>query len=218
MLPGQARIYADCGVDILEVGIPSPDPFMDGELVKNSMLRSIGNGTDEAGIANYFADLRECCPSQYIAAMGYGSIAALVCNDVNGCPVDGIIQVGCEHTAAATAYDKIAFVPYRMDSDDIERAKNAGGYVFLQANDGKTGTRDYFSPRNAEHLATLREAGIAIPVLLGFGLSTPDQVAAAIALGADGVIIGSACLQAAHRGEAALRQFLLDIRKVLDAH
>ena len=86
----------------------------------------------------------------------------------------------------------------------------------LQANKGKTGVRKTLATGLQEKLDRVRDAGIDIPLLVGFGISDPSDVRASMASGADGVIIGSACLAASLEGEAALRSYLLTIRRALD--
>jgi tryptophan synthase alpha chain len=62
----------------------------------------------------------------------------------------------------------------------------------------------------------LRSAGVTAPIALGIGLSTPEHVRAAVGMGADGVVVGSATVEAAMRGGQALRSFLHSLRDALD--
>jgi tryptophan synthase alpha chain len=111
----------------------------------------------------------------------------------------------------------VAFVPARFTNQDIEAAKACDSYVMLQATEGVTGPRPDLDPENAGKINRLRAAGVTAPILLGFGISTADQAKAAIELGADGVVIGSMCLRKAREGEAAIRDFVRDVRDAIDA-
>jgi tryptophan synthase alpha chain len=71
-------------------------------------------------------------------------------------------------------------------------------------------------PKNEDRLRTLRAAGIDLPVALGFGIGTPEQAASAIRMGADAVVVGSACIEAALRGATALGRFIADLRAAID--
>lgn len=210
-----AEIYADCGVDIFEAGVPCRDPFMDGELVKSSMRRSIEHGTTDSTTTRALETLRKQFPSHYITAMGYGDLTQLVHDTAGEILVDGILQIGTGHDENANC-DQIGFVSDRVTQDEVDQAKHASGYIMLQANEGKTGIREFLPPENAKRIQRVRDSGMNLPILLGIGVSTPQQVAEAISLGADGVIIGSACLVAAENGEIALRRFLRNIRGALD--
>ena len=97
-----------------------------------------------------------------------------------------------------------------------EAARRADGYVMLQAAPGLTGPRPSLDPSNAGRIATLRADGVAAPILLGFGVSNGEQARAAVGLGADGVVVGSAALRAALERPSKLARLLKDLRKGLD--
>ena len=82
----------------------------------------------------------------------------------------------------------------------------------LQAAPGLTGPRASLDPANAGRIASLRASGVAAPILLGFGVSNGEQARAAVGLGADGVVVGSAALRAALAGRAELAALLKDLR------
>jgi tryptophan synthase alpha chain len=130
---------------------------------------------------------------------------------------DGILQIGIPPApTVAREIARIGFVSYEMPDEEIERARHSDGYVMLQANEGKTGIREHLPPDNQRKLDRLRSSGVRLPILLGFGVSTARHAASAVAFGADGVVMGSACLQAAQSGEGALRSFLSEVRAALD--
>ncbi len=71
-------------------------------------------------------------------------------------------------------------------------------------------------PSNAARIEALRVEGVGAPVVLGFGISNGEQARAAVGLGADGVVVGSAALRAALKGRAELSALLGDLRNGLD--
>lgn len=77
---------------------------------------------------------------------------------------------------------------------------------------GITGARSRFADNLEQHFASLRQAS-PIPVLAGFGISTPEQVKKMGALG-DGVIVGSAIVTALHQGDLATVEALVAASKV----
>jgi len=109
----------------------------------------------------------------------------------------------------------IGFVPSDYSKMDLDLARSSGGYVMLQAAPGATGPRRRLDKSNKQKIAELKAEGITCPILLGFGISTPDQAREACDLGADGVVIGSACVRLALRGPAALRDFVRSVRQIL---
>jgi tryptophan synthase alpha chain len=216
-LADQAGIYLESGVDVLEVGVPHANPYMDGPVVAQSMTRAVRSGVTHDVARRLLASLRRRFQRPPIVLMGYTDLTGLV-RDRRGRPLaDAVLQIGASPAAAAPEdIARIGFISNRASPAEIEGARHSSGYVMLQANEGKSGMRDSLPADNRQKIERIRGSGIRAPVLLGIGLSTPQHVARAVRLGADGVVIGSACLQAAHAGEATLRDFLRQVRTALD--
>jgi tryptophan synthase alpha chain len=94
-------------------------------------------------------------------------------------------------------------------------AERTDGWLYLVTLTGTTGTRDELSPALAGLVERARTA-TKLPLYAGFGISTPEQAAAAAEL-ADGVVIGTAAVAAAEGGPAALREYVASLRTVLGA-
>ena len=88
------KVYSDCGVDILEMGVPSKTPYMDGEVVASSMHRSLATGMDVNELCNYLKLVRQACPDLYMVLMGYEEmpVQEIVKQTEEG--VDAILQIG----------------------------------------------------------------------------------------------------------------------------
>lgn len=215
-LVNQAGIYLECGVDILEVGVPHANPYLDGPLVAQSMARALRIGITSEVTRELLAALRQEFSQIPIVLMGYVDLLPLVHDTAGDSLVDAILQIGAP-PAAGCGINRIGFISSSAGAEEIEIAKASAGYVMLQANHGKTGMRATLPADNAQKIERVRRSGIEVPILLGIGISTPQQAAGAVSLGADGVVIGSACLQAAQSGESALRDFLLNVRGALDS-
>jgi len=221
-----ASIYADCGVDIFEVGIPSNDPWMDGPSVARSMHRTLAAGVDRACIGKTLADFNKRFAHQALVIMGYADMQLEQVLREHRPVFDGLLCVGADAgeciASAAAVLDirevwPIPFISFAMPEKEIEAARMAsGGYVMLQAAAGKTGTRSALDKTLGDKIQALKQAGLALPILPGFGISSAEQAAAVIQAGADGVIIGSACLQQAEQGAGALSRFLSGVRAAMD--
>jgi tryptophan synthase alpha chain len=96
---------------------------------------------------------------------------------------------------------------------DISR--HGGGFVYLISRLGVTGERDALADDLQETVARLRQA-TALPICVGFGISTPAQAVAAARL-ADGVVVGSALVRAAGRSVEEALAFVRALREALDA-
>jgi tryptophan synthase alpha chain len=81
---------------------------------------------------------------------------------------------------------------------------------------GTTGARAELSSSLDGLVARVRPLAGGVPLYAGFGISTPEQAAAAATL-ADGVVVGSRAVQVAEDGPAALREYVSGLRTALDA-
>jgi tryptophan synthase alpha chain len=120
---------------------------------------------------------------------------------------------------AAAAACGLAWIPLVAPTSSAERvdaiAETATGFVYAVSTLGVTGTRAELSERAARVAAACR-AATDLPVLVGVGVSTPEQARAAAAE-ADGVVIGSAVVKLiAERGAEAAGEFLMEVRTALD--
>ena len=121
-----------------------------------------------------------------------------------------------ETRARAAGVAISTFLPLPVASADVTAARLAGGYVMLQSAPGLTGPRAALDHRNAARITRLRAEGVTAPIVLGFGISNGGQARAAVDLGADGIVVGSAALRAALKGRAELSALLDDLRNGLD--
>jgi tryptophan synthase alpha chain len=213
----QVGVYLECGVDVLEVGVPHLNPFMDGPLVADSMRRAVEDGVDHSVAREKLTSLRHAYRETPIVLMGYADLSDVISGPQGEPLADAILQMGVPPSPRiARDVARVGFISHAAAAREIARARSSGGYIMLQANEGKTGIRASLPADNARKLELVRSSGVQLPVLLGIGVSDAHQVARAMSFGADGVVMGSACLQAAQSGAAQLRAFLRTIRAALD--
>ena len=218
-------LYGDAGVDIVECGWPARNPYLDGPDVSASMARAL-SGAPAAALkaARDWLALKREGPKVLVMCYAEQDHPALVERGVFD-RVDGVLVVAppndqrraaIERQARASGAAISVFVPLAPDPGDEAAAAKADFYVMAQAAAGLTGPRASLDPANAGRIASLRASGVTAPILLGFGVSNGEQARAAIGLGADGVVVGSAALRAALAGRAELAVLLKDLRTGLD--
>ena len=218
-------LYADAGVNVVEFGWPARNPYLDGPDVSVSMARALC-GAPAAALSAARARLARGLASPKALVMTYAESdhPAPVNREVFG-GIDGVLVVAPPNDQRRMAIEREArdsgaaisvFVPMVPDPEDEAAAGQADFYVMLQAAAGLTGPRASLDSANAGRVARLRASGVTAPVLLGFGVSNGEQARAAIGLGADGVVVGSAALRAALAGRAELEALLKDLRTGLD--
>lgn len=223
--PDLLSIYADAGVDVIELGLPSTDPYLDGPDVRESMARAHA-GDWRRSLDAVRSQLARHRHGPVGLIMTYADLApALIADGSAFAGIDALLVVAPPRDAARRALEQAArehgvlisaFVPLPLDDASLATAREASGYVMLQSAPGVTGPRATLDATAATRLKTLRDAGVTAPVLLGFGIANGDQAKAARGFGADGVVVGSLCLRAALAGRDTLVATLAELRRGLD--
>lgn len=212
--------YVAAGVDVVELGLQTADPYADGPVIAASMQRSAGTGT-LADIHPAMGLIRRS--RRAVMGMVFAYATPLLARDSAWSNVDALLCLGdgplrerIEDAAIKGGARLTTLVPYDLPAADVARATRATGFVFLQYTPGATGLRDITDPALPIRLARLRAAGVTAPILNGIGISTPDQARQALDAGANGVVIGSKTVQKAVEGQAALEDYLNEMRAVLN--
>jgi len=222
-----AEAAVAAGASLLELGIPYSDPLADGPTVQRAGQRSLAGGMTTTRALGVLRDVRSrvdvpIVPMTYAApVMAYGE--SRFCADAAAAGADGLIvpDVPADEAGELVAgcrehgLDLVPLLAPTSADDRIALAcAHAGGFVYLVSVAGITGARARPSDRVAG-LAERVRAHTELPLLVGFGIAAPEHAVAALAAGADGVIIGSKAIEVAEAGgPAALHEF---IRSVCDA-
>lgn len=218
---------ADAGADALEVGIPFSDPVMDGPTIQAASQRALDDGATPQGI---LSALRGAEPGVPLVAMTYYNLvfragherfaAELAAAGVRGAIVPDLpLEESAEWEAAAAAEGVETVLLAAPVSPDDRLARICGrsrGFVYGVTVMGVTGERGALAD-SAAILAKRLKAQTDTPVVMGFGISTPEQAVAACA-SADGVIVASALMRILLDGggpdDAA--EFVVSLRRGLD--
>ena len=199
----------DGGADALELGAPFSDPVADGPTIQRAHIRALEAGTGFADALAVVARVRARHPEIPIGMLIYGNVPFSVgprdfYAECARAGVDSVlladvpVREGDAFSAAAAAagVDAVYIAPPSADAQTLDAvAASSRGYVYAVSRAGVTGTERAASTAGlAASVARLR-ADASAPVMLGFGISRPDQVAEAITAGADGAISGSATVK-----------------------
>ena len=200
----------DNGVDLIEVGLPYSDPLMDGPVIQgavstalsggattDSVLEVVGAITDHGGssvVMSYWNPIERYGVARFAENLVVRGGSGLITPDLT------IEEAGPWLTAATESHlDPIFLVaPSSTDSRISAIAERTHGFIYAASTMGVTGARHNVSsmaPALVERVRHLTN----LPVAVGLGVSTGAQ-AAAISQYADGVIVGSAFVQAAETG------------------
>jgi tryptophan synthase alpha chain len=197
---------AGAGVDILEIGVPFSDPTADGPVIQAASLRAIKSGATLVGILDMIARVRQVSDIPIILFGYYNPIfifgGEAFALRAKAAGVDGILIVDLPPEEAAelrrhtdrAGIDFISLIAPTTSDERIRRiAKKAQGFMYYISVTGVTGTAKPNVEDIQRDVARIRKAS-DLPVVVGFGISAPDQ-AADIAPHADGIVVGSAIVK-----------------------
>ena len=191
------------GLDVLELGIPFSDPTADGPVIQRSSARSLENGTHLGSVLAMTRELRAVSDIPIILFSYYNPILAYgpsrFYDNAVAAGADGVLVVDLppEESDEMTDLwpdDKLSLLRLVAPTTPRERkayiADTAAGFLYLVSKTGVTGSDGLDIAAVTANTAALKSLS-GLPVCVGFGISTPEDVAV-IAATADGVVIGSA--------------------------
>lgn len=220
------ELYGDCGVDVLEIGVPGGNPYLDGKTIVDSLRRARQAGVNMKKASDLITEQRQALGDLAMVWMTYppddpsGLVDAVAASGVDGFlipqPARGYLPLARQLELRGVQF--IHLLNHDPLLKDVQAAvTSSGGYVMLQANPGPTGIKPVVLPDNRTTIEMLRTLGLTTPIALGIGIANPAQARAAIEMGADGVVIGSLTVETMLKGRNALRELLLALRESIDA-
>jgi len=198
------RAVADAGADAIEVGIPFSDPVMDGPTIQEASEVALDQGTNLAAILTALRDGDTGVPlvaMTYVNLVfhaGYERFAAeAVASQLAGVilpdlPMEEVGEWLPHGDAVGLATVQLAS-PLTPDDRLATLCERSQGFVYGVNLLGVTGERAELASSSTV-LAKRLKATTDLPVVMGFGIATPDQ-AAAVAAHADGVVVASALMR-----------------------
>lgn len=208
---GEAAVRA--GADIIELGVPFSDPLADGPVIHAAATEALAAGATPRAVLGVCERLAQHVP---VVLMVYANVvlaagAEAFALRAAAAGASGLIVPDMPHDEAAelrSACDAegLALVPLVAPNTTVERIQEIGaaarGFVYAVSVAGTTGERDDLPPGLEEAVGRVRSA-TDVPVAVGFGISTAEQVRAVAGI-ADGVIVGSRLVRAAAEGPEAV--------------
>jgi len=204
--------YALGGADLVELGVPFSDPLADGPVIHAAGTAALRAGVRLPDVLSEVVrpvaehvPVVVMCYANPIVARGVERFAdALVEHGASGLIVPDLPLE--EAPAALRACDErgLALVPLVAPTTPDARLARIGaqarGFIYTVSLTGTTGERTGALQDGLAGVLSRAAACTTVPVAVGFGISTPEQAAAAAAAGADGVIVGSRLVRAAGEG------------------
>ena len=225
---------ADAGCHLVEIGIPFSDPVADGPVIQAASQRVLEQGMtlrktlDLAARASrehnltvvlmgYLNPLLKMGLAVFADACGEAEVAGVIVPDL---PLEE--STGLRDLLLARDIDLVDLVAPTTDRKRLtEHAAIAGGFLYLVATTGVTGSTPGTNDHLEDYVARVRRDN-PLPLYVGFGIADPSH-AARVAACADGAIVGSALirtLDAAGPGPAAVKvaaRFLTEMNAAINS-
>jgi tryptophan synthase alpha chain len=197
---------AKAGADIIELGVPFSDPVADGEVIQRASERALRNGTTLQDVLRcvmnvrpqidvpivlfgYFNPLLQFGEEQLAHTASKAGVDAVLVTDLIPEEAESWTQ-----TLLGQGLDPIFLVaPTTSDERLLYIAQQAHGFIYAVSRAGVTGERDQMT-RDAEGLVRRVRSVSDLPVTVGFGISSPEQVRAVWRF-ADAAVVGSAIVK-----------------------
>jgi tryptophan synthase alpha chain len=197
---------ASAGADIIEIGVPFSDPVADGETIQRASERALRNGVSVRDaltcarkarqrinvpivLFSYFNPLLKFGEEQLAKEAKQAGVDAILVTDL----IPEEARTWTE-TLVQCNLDPIFLVaPTTSDERLAHIAQQARGFIYAVSRAGVTGARDQMT-RDAEALVNRVRAVSNLPVAVGFGISTPEQVRSVWQF-ADAAVVGSAIVR-----------------------
>jgi tryptophan synthase alpha chain len=223
---------ASAGADVLEVGVPFSDPIADGPVNARAAHRALLGGTTLAGVLEMVAGVRPRLGRPVVLLSYYNPILRFgleaFCRRAAAAGADGVVipdlppdeGAALAQMAEPEGLDVVFLAaPTSTDERLAQVAAASRGFVYCVSLTGVTGVRADVAADVGGLVARIRRL-TALPVCVGFGVSTPEH-ARQVAAVADGVIVGSAIVTIVEREGAAagpaLEAFVAALRAGVDA-
>ena len=227
----------EAGADAVEIGLPFSDPMLDGPVIQQASARAIARGAHTAGL---LAELDQARPR--LAAAGGGGVPLIAMSYASHAYRRGVARYCADLAAAGFAGTIIPDLPAAEAGEYLDAAGQAGldatlmvspatpearirdiarasrGFLYVMSVMATTGSAWERGDEQRWALAARAVRHSPRPVLIGFGIDSPDRAAAA-ARHADGVIVASALMRQVLDGAApaAVGRAVAALRAAVDA-
>lgn len=211
----------ECGADAVEIGIPFSDPVADGPTIQDAGIRALSKGTTlKKVLENILTFKREISIPiilmtylNPLVAYGIEKFAKDASNSgISGCIIPDLPLEEEDFILPALEQQGLSLIRLVTLTTPFERMKEIGsrasGFIYAVTVTGITGARNNFSEDLSTFLNSVKSVS-PVPVLAGFGVSTPEQVRE-VCKHCDGVIVGSKIIGLFEQGDlAGIKQLVL---------
>lgn len=222
------------GADIIELGVPFSDPLADGPVIQASALRALNSGTNLKKIIQLVEDIRKGSELPIVLMTSYNPVFVYGQNqfidDAIKAGVDGVIIPDLppeeakefQTSADPKGLETIFLLAPTSTEDRISMvARQSRGFIYYVSLTGTTGVKSSVSENLQSKVGAIKNVA-SLPVLVGFGISGPQQAKEASQV-SDGVIVGSAIVRLIAENsdlaerDAKIGQFVSSVKQAISS-
>lgn len=225
------NLYMRAGVDLVELGLPSNDPYCDSRQIAESNQRSFKK---EPNLKKYFETVREIRkdhPDEPFEVMAYSDfvkaygvknfVDELIAADIDAhlladeTVVQPDIVTEMDPLLLAAGMFRVRFMPHPFDESLLpDLGTNAVGVMIMQSFADKTGNRPYVAKENIALMKRIRDTGTKTKITFAYGIKNPVHTREAVELGPDGILVGTVMVEGIKAGDfKALEELIRGIKK-----
>lgn len=201
------------GADIIELGVPFSDPTADGAVIAAASFRAIQHGGSLRATLQLASNLRGKTNAPLVLFSYYNPIFTFgdeqLVDAAKAAGIDALLVVDLppEEGKALRARARqagIAIVPLLAPTSDAEREERAfaqaSGFIYYVSVTGVTGAKTLAASDAGQAAASIRRRA-KLPVVVGFGIDSPEKAKAIAEQGVDGVVVGTAIVKTIEAGK-----------------
>lgn len=200
-----ANEYAEAGCGIIEIDFPSHDPFLESDLIANRMKKALEVCDDYAKYMEEIVQVHNNLPNVKLLVLSYENtileigvekfIKFCLDNEFKDVLLVGLTSDEVKNQCINAGLRVSCYVQYQMLEEEILRAKESNGFVYMQAKPtpGQGYVNDKY-PTLKDCINGLRAHGIDRSIYCGVGVHSPEDITMVKEAGADAAFVGSTIL------------------------
>ena len=212
------EIFLKSGVDIVELMLPSQDPYFDSQPIAESNRRALTAQSDYQMYFKAIAEIREDYPDEPFEVMTYSDVVKNVgisqfVDGLREAEVDAHLLADATAIAPDVVHDmdplledaeiyRIRFMPHPFQESLLEDiGQHARGFMILQSIADEAGDRMSVAEGNRELITKIRATDTKAAIMLGYGINNPARAKEAVKVDPDGMIVGTAVIERIAAGD-----------------
>lgn len=216
----QLEFLQSAGATMIEIGIPFSDPAADGPVIQEAGMRALQAGTTIQSILSALENVRQTVTIPLLFMTYLNPILSIGAEQfaekckaigIDGCIIPDLPLEEEQEIQPLLQRNELALIRLASITSPPERLKklteDAEGFIYAVTVKGVTGVRREFETDPTHYVQALKEMS-SVPVLAGFGISTPEHVRKMSSV-CDGVIVGSQIIQHFQNGEESQIESLI---------